>query len=147
MIAASTHSTHSTHPRHARHAPASASGAPAPNRKGYYFYGASVLIALAASAVLVAVIANAQAAEPTASARTAIEPAAPPPAVVAAATPRYSAKDIGRAFAFMDADHDGLVSRQEAASFRNVAKHFDAADTNKDNMLSPAELSSALNRP
>lgn len=46
----------------------------------------------------------------------------------------------------MDANKDGKVSRQEAAGFRNVAKHFDAADTNKDGTLSLIEFGNALNR-
>ena len=137
-----------------RHAPAKASNAVPPNRKAYYFYLASVLIALTASAVLVAVIAHAQTAEPilaaqpaatTAPAQAAAGPAVSSPAAVAA--PRYSAKDIDRAFVFMDANSDGLISRQEAAGFRSVAKYFDAADTNLDNALSLREFSSALNRP
>lgn len=132
-----------------RHASSSASNAPASKRKAYYFYVASVLIALAASAVLVAAMAHAQNAGPAARAQVATAPGVPPstPVAVATATPRYSAKDIGRAFVFMDANSDGLISRREAASFRNVAKYFDAADTNQDNALSPGEFSSALNRP
>jgi len=47
----------------------------------------------------------------------------------------------------MDANQDGIISREEAARFRNVARYFDEADTNKDNTLSPTEFSSALNRP
>lgn len=118
-----------------RHAAAKAANAVPPNRKAYYFYVASVLIALTASAVLVAVIAHAQTAEPILPAQSA-----------AVAAPRYSAKDIDRAFVFIDANSDRLISRQEAAVFRNVARHFDAADTNKDNSLTPTEFSSALNR-
>ena len=121
-----------------RHPPSSA---PASTRKAYYFYMASVLIALALSAVLVSIIA--QAVEP--AARTVFESA--PAAVLATAAPRYSVKDIGRAFDFIDANKDGLINRHEAASFRNVAKYFEASDTNKDNALSPAEFSSVTNRP
>ncbi len=61
--------------------------------------------------------------------------------------PRYSATDIERVFNFMDADKNGQLSRQEAAGFRNVAKYFDAADTNQDGVLSLLEFSNALNRP
>lgn len=71
--------------------------------------------------------------------------AAPPTPVNTA--PRYSAKDIMRAFGFIDANKDGKISRQEASGFRNVAKYFDAADTNKDGALSLEEFGSALNRP
>ena len=47
----------------------------------------------------------------------------------------------------MDVNKDGKISRAEAAGFRNVAKHFDAADSNKDNLLSLEEFGNALNRP
>lgn len=69
------------------------------------------------------------------------------PAPATAAKPRYSSGDIDRAFAFMDSNKDGKVSREEAAGFRNVAKHFDAADTNQDQALSLQEFASAMNRP
>lgn len=69
--------------------------------------------------------------------------------VVSAANtePRYAAGDLARAFTFMDGNKDGKVSRDEASGFRNVAKHFDAADTNRDAALSLEEFSSAMNRP
>lgn len=66
---------------------------------------------------------------------------------VANAEPRYAAGDLARAFSFMDGNKDGKVSRDEAARFRNVAKHFDAADTNRNAALSQEEFSSAMNRP
>ena len=47
----------------------------------------------------------------------------------------------------MDDNRDGHLSRQEAAGFKNVAKYFDAADTNQDGMLSLLEFGGALNRP
>lgn len=72
------------------------------------------------------------------------EPVAPK-AVAAGARPKYSRADIDMAFGFMDSNKDGKVSRQEGAGFRKVAKHFDAADTNKDQSLSRAEFESALN--
>lgn len=65
----------------------------------------------------------------------------------ATAAPRYAAADIERAFSFMDANKNGKVSREEAAGFRNVAKHFSAADTNQDQALSLEEFASAMNRP
>ncbi len=61
--------------------------------------------------------------------------------------PRYGAKDIERAFGFIDANKDNAISREEASGFRNVAKHFDAADINKDGALSVEEFGDALNRP
>lgn len=45
----------------------------------------------------------------------------------------------------MDGNHDGKLSREEASGFRGVAKHFDQADTNKDNFLSPEEFDKAMN--
>ncbi len=47
----------------------------------------------------------------------------------------------------MDKNRDGKVSRDEASSFRGVARHFDEADTNKDGFLSREEFEKAMNRP
>ena len=110
---------------------------------GYYFYVGGVLAALAAAAVLVATAANAQTVGPALSASAASQPAA----TAATPPPKYSATDIERAFNFMDANKDGKVSREEAAGFRNVAKHFDAANTDKDGRLSLTEFGNAMNRP
>ena len=104
----------------------------------YYFYLFCVMTALAAAAVLVATDVQAQAVVDTASPQT-IKAASP--------APRYSAQDIERAFGFIDSNQNSSISREEASGFRNVAKHFDAADTNKDGVLSLEEFSSALNRP
>ena len=85
---------------------------------------------------------------PNAQAQPAIREAPPATSVQPAATfvaPRYSSADIDRAFGFMDSNKDGKVSREEAAGFKNVAKHFTAADTNKDELLSRGEFESALN--
>ena len=65
------------------------------------------------------------------------------PAEVSA--PRYSARDLERAFGFMDGNRDGQVSRQEASGFRGVAKNFDRADTNHDGFLSREEFDAAMN--
>jgi len=40
----------------------------------------------------------------------------------------------------MDADKDGLVTREEASSFPMLSAQFDAADTNKDGKLDAAEM-------
>lgn len=66
-------------------------------------------------------------------------------ATVTAAAPRYATKDIERAFAFIDSNKDGKLSREEASGFRGVARHFDEADINKDSTLSREEFHSALN--
>ncbi|MGV8804549.1 MAG: EF-hand domain-containing protein [Polaromonas sp.] len=62
-----------------------------------------------------------------------------------AAPPRYAAADLKRAFNFMDGNHDGKVSREEASGFRGVAKNFDRADTNHDGFLSREEFDKAMN--
>ena len=76
-------------------------------------------------------------------------PQAPPAtaddAIVTAAAPKYAAKDIERAFAYIDSNRDGKLSREEASGFRGVARHFDEADINKDSTLSREEFHSALN--
>ena len=123
----------------------------------YYFYLGGVALSSACAAVLISACAQAQTALPAApEAMPADTAAAAAPASTAPASvpqgvtkpsPKYSAKDIERAFSFMDANKDGKVSRAEAAGFRNVAKHFDAADSNKDNFLSLEEFGNALNRP
>ena len=132
-----------------------------------YFYGASLTMAAVSAAVLMSSCANAQstnspapavegasgAASPTpATPATPVLPRTeldhqPAPQDAAKPAPKYNSKDIERAFTFMDTDRDGKISRQEASGFRNVAKHFDAADTNKDNYLSLEEFGNALNRP
>ncbi|OOG44188.1 EF-hand domain-containing protein [Polaromonas sp. A23] len=95
---------------------------------------------VATTASLLAVAVHAHTATPEA-------PAAPQVQVAATTAPRYAAADIERAFSFMDANKDGRVSREEAAGFRNVAKHFSAADTDQDHALSLEEFESAMNRP
>lgn len=135
--------------------PAAAKPAPAHRLMATYFYVGGVLAALAAAALLVATSANAQttATTPSASAVSAGSAASQPadasatPPEAAKAAPKHSAADIERAFNFMDANRDGKISRAEAAGFRNVAKHFDAADTDKDGTLSLLEFGNALNRP
>ncbi|SFB69498.1 EF hand [Polaromonas sp. OV174] len=69
----------------------------------------------------------------------------PPASAPVAAAPKYSAKELEQAFNFMDANHDGAISRNEAAGFRGVAKYFDRADSNKDDLLSREEFENAMN--
>jgi hypothetical protein len=107
-----------------------------------YLFGFAAMLTLSAGAALFTMRAQAQtaAAPPAAAAsQTQAEPSATPAA-------KYSATDLARAFSFMDANKDGKISRDEAASFPNVAKYFDAADTDKDQMLSPEEFENAMNR-
>ena len=128
----------------------------------YLFYAGGVLLAGTCAAILIGACAaraqtvsstepamstspmSAAVASDAAEAPVAISSAPPSPAKAA---PRYSAKDIERAFGFIDANKDSKISREEASGFRNVAKYFDAADTNKDGALSLEEFGSALNRP
>lgn len=102
------------------------------------------LLRLAASsaAVLLALAAQAQPVAPEAAAARATTPSATTAPVAA---PRYAAADLKRAFDFMDANHDGKISREEAARFRGVAKNFDRADTNHDQFLSRQEFDRAMN--
>ena len=56
----------------------------------------------------------------------------------------WTAAQIAEAFKRLDANGDGLISREEAAPARGVAKHFDQADTNRDGSLSASEFESAM---
>lgn len=78
----------------------------------------------------------------SARAQTQAEPPAP---VASVATPRYGNQELKQAFDFIDANHDGRISREEAAGFRGVARHFDDADLDRDNVLSRAEFENAMN--
>ena len=42
--------------------------------------------------------------------------------------------------AALDANNDGIVTREEASSFPRLAAQFDAADTSKDGQLDAAEM-------
>lgn len=68
-----------------------------------------------------------------------------PATEVPVSPPRYSASQLEQAFNYMDRNHDGKVSREEASGFRGVAKNFDRADTNHDDALSREEFDRAMN--
>lgn len=108
------------------------------NRARMLMLGA--LLALGSVAALLATQAHAQATEPAAA------PATTATAAPAQPVASYDPKDLERAFKFMDKTGDGKVSRDEASNFRGVSKHFDEADVNKDNFLSPEEFNNAMNR-
>ncbi|MEO5658996.1 MAG: EF-hand domain-containing protein [Polaromonas sp.] len=106
-----------------------------PSRADAVFLPAwAMMRSVSAAVALLALSAHAQNAESPA-----------PAAEIAAAAPRYAASDLELAFGFMDGNKDGKVSREEAAGFRGVAKHFDEADTNHDNFLSREEFDKAMN--
>lgn len=71
-------------------------------------------------------------------------PPAPASAQGAAAEPKYTVAQIAQAFSFIDGNKDSKISRDEAAGFRGVARHFDEADINKDGVLSRQEFENAL---
>lgn len=115
-----------------------------------HLYLCGMMLTLTAAAALFATSAQAQTEEPTApapvQAALPAQPAQPAKAAaIATAAPKHSAKEIERAFNFMDTNKDGKISREEAAGFRGVARHFDEADTNKDGFLSREEFENALN--
>lgn len=98
----------------------------------------ALLLSVSMAAALLAMNAQAQAIDTPA-------PAAPEIPAAQAPASRYDASDLERAFNFMDSNHDGKLSREEAAGFRGVARHFDQADTDRDNFLSRDEFDKAMN--
>ena len=101
------------------------------------------IAASAAAALLFTLGAQSQSAGTPAAAAS--SSAAAVEAAAAAPAPRYAAGDLRQAFNFMDANSDGKISREEAAGFRGVARHFDQADTDKDGFLSRGEFDAAMN--
>lgn len=102
------------------------------------------MLTLTAALALIANSAHAQAFDAARPPSAAVAP-------VATATtkttnpPKYSAHDVERVFNYLDTDRDGKISRSEAAAFKNIASHFDGADTNKDNFLTRDEFDNAVN--
>jgi len=61
-----------------------------------------------------------------------------------AEAPADAAVDTTRAsFTQIDADQDGMISKQEASSFSSVELMFDGADTNQDGALDSSEFDQA----
>ena len=126
------------------------SAAPAPLTRRFLSAYRGVLVttlALGLAAALHGAGANAQTAQTAPTAQTdpaaAQTPAAPPDAAPAA-EPKYTVAQIAQAFGLIDANKDGKLSREEAAGFRGVARHFDEADLSNDGMLSRKEFENAL---
>ena len=86
---------------------------------------------------------NAPAAAAVAASAAASDATAAPNAAIA---PKYSAADIKTIFSYLDRNGDGKISKEEAASFKGVARNFDRADTNKDGALSFEEFELAMNQ-
>ena len=105
-----------------------------------FFHTWGRMLGVSAAAALWALGAQAQGTDSPAAATSGAAAAQ-----VSAPAPRYAASDLERAFGFMDGNHDGKVSRQEASGFRGVAKNFDRADTNQDSFLSREEFDTAMN--
>jgi len=51
---------------------------------------------------------------------------------------------VSSAFVRADSNHDGRLSREEAAKFPAIATRFDEIDTDKDGLLSMEEFAAAL---
>jgi hypothetical protein len=82
----------------------------------------------------------------TAEVTTSSDTPATAPVLHATQSPRkYALQDVERVFNYLDSDHDGKISRTEAAAFKNIASHFDAADVNKDHLLTKEEFDNAIN--
>lgn len=82
------------------------------------------------------------AAGPASSAASAAKASAP----AAGALPAFTEGNFGMAFNYIDADKNGQISREEAGRFRGVARNFDAADVNRDGVLSRQEFDNAMQR-
>ena len=104
----------------------------------------SALLTLTVAAALLALNAQAQTPESLAPAAAAATPQTQTVQQPVSAS-KYATKDLERAFGYIDANKDNKISREEAAGFRGVAKHFDQADVNKDGVLSREEFENAMN--
>jgi len=70
-------------------------------------------------------------------------------AAMAMSAPLYANPESGKSspansvFQKLDSNHDGYISRKEAAKLRNFGKAFDESDDNHDSKLDPDELAKA----
>jgi hypothetical protein len=70
-------------------------------------------------------------------------PATPttPPSSMSTTTPSVKPQRMGaEKFAALDTNHDGAISREEAAAAPNLAGKFDEVDADRDGRVLPAEL-------
>ena len=54
------------------------------------------------------------------------------------------AKHVDEVFAKLDTDHDGKISKAEAAKGPRLSKNFDEVDADHDGFVTKAELSAAM---
>jgi hypothetical protein len=57
---------------------------------------------------------------------------------------RWRPEELGEAFRRADTNSDNRLSREEAAVWPGLARHFDRYDSNKDGSISSAEFDEAL---
>jgi len=65
--------------------------------------------------------------------------AVPPTGAPGSAAVPATGAPSGRRFQHLDVDHDGRLSRSEAAKSNYLSKHFDEVDTNHDGYITPDE--------
>jgi Ca2+-binding EF-hand superfamily protein len=91
-------------------------------------------------ALLAPVVAQAQTTPPPAPVQPPATPTTPPPSVPMT-TPGVKPHRLGsEKFDMVDANHDGAISREEAAAAPNLAGKFDEVDADHDGRILPAEL-------
>jgi len=98
--------------------------------------------ALAALTLIAPLAAQAQpATEPAPAPQATPAPAAAPAPAPAPVAPGEKSQRVPHdKFAQVDTNHDGAISRDEAAAAPQLASHFDEADTDRDGRVTPAEL-------
>jgi Ca2+-binding EF-hand superfamily protein len=57
-----------------------------------------------------------------------------------------AAKRVDQAFAKLDVDHDGRISKDEAAQGPKMSKVFDRVDADHDGFVTRAELTASIER-
>lgn len=76
----------------------------------------------------------------SAAAFSALAQTPPPPAPAPVSPAPSGARAAGKGFKALDANHDNMISREEARMRPRLIKNFDAIDTSKDGQLSRGEL-------
>jgi hypothetical protein len=78
--------------------------------------------------------------KPAAPKPDASKPPKPPPVEVERVRVVHGSRSGGDLFSRLDRDHDGRISREEAAASSEIARYFDEIDTDGDGFISRAEL-------